>query len=133
MLHSRSVIAVPPGPTIREQLEARGMSQKEFASRMGMSEKHISHLINGKVELTQDTALRLESVLGLPAKFWNNLEALYRKQIARANAELQMEQDEEITRLVMETLDECEIEYRQGPGEIVFRGLSPDDLMEKEA
>ena len=83
MLHSKSVIAVPPGATIREQLEIRGMSQREFAQRMGLTENHISRLINGKVELTPDVALRLESVLGAPASFWNNLEAIYREQIAR--------------------------------------------------
>jgi HTH-type transcriptional regulator/antitoxin HigA len=55
---------------------------------MGMSEKHISRLINGKVELTLDVSLRLESVLGLPAKFWNNLELLYREQLSRVKAEL---------------------------------------------
>ena len=93
MLHSKSVIAVPPGATIREQLEIRGMSQREFAQRMGLTEKHISRLINGKVELTPDVALRLESVLGAPASFWNNLEAIYREQIARVNTENELEKD----------------------------------------
>lgn len=93
MLHGKSVIAVPPGATIREQLEIRGMSQREFAKRMGMTEKHISHLINGKVELSQDVALRLESVLGVPAKFWNNLEAIYSEKVARATAENELEED----------------------------------------
>jgi HTH-type transcriptional regulator/antitoxin HigA len=98
MLHSNSVIAVPPGATIREQLENRGMSQREFAQRMGLSEKHISRLINGKVELTPDVALRLESVLGVPASFWNNLEAIYRERIARANAENELAEEKEIAR-----------------------------------
>ena len=98
MLHGKSVIAVPPGATIREQLEIRGMSQREFAKRMGMTEKHISHLINGKVELSQDVALRLESVLGVPAKFWNNLEAIYREKIARATAENELEEDTSIAK-----------------------------------
>ena len=65
MTRSRSYIATPPGATIKEQLDDRGMSQKEFASRMGMSEKHISHLINGNVQLTPDVAYRLELVLGM--------------------------------------------------------------------
>lgn len=94
MLHSKNTIAVPPGATIREQLENRGMPQKEFALRMGMSEKHISRLINGKVELTPEVALRLESVLGLPARFWNNMESVYREQLSRVESELDMENDE---------------------------------------
>lgn len=96
MLHSEHVIAVPPGETIREQLDNRGMSQKEFALRMGMSEKHMSHLINGKVELTPEVSLRLESVLGIPAKFWTNLESAYRERLARVNEELEFERDREI-------------------------------------
>ena len=64
MEKSRSFIATPPGATIKEQILDRGMSQKEFATRMGMSEKHISKLINGEVQLTVDMARRLELVLG---------------------------------------------------------------------
>ena len=56
MVKSRSFIATPPGATIKEQLLDRGLSQKEFAVRMGMSEKHISKLINGEVQLTPDVA-----------------------------------------------------------------------------
>ena len=39
MVRSRSYIATPSGATIKEQLNDRGMSQKEFAARMDMSEK----------------------------------------------------------------------------------------------
>ena len=42
MVRSRSIIATPPGATIKEQLIDRRMSQKEFSERMDMSEKHIS-------------------------------------------------------------------------------------------
>ena len=93
MVKSRSFIATPPGATIKEQLIDRSMSQKEFAVRMDMSEKHISKLINGEVQLTPETALKLEVVLGVPAKFWNNLEAIYREKLLRADAENKMDED----------------------------------------
>lgn len=48
-----------------------------------MSEKHISRLINGKVMLTYETANKLEQVLGIPAKFWNRLEAAYQEDLLR--------------------------------------------------
>lgn len=92
-MRSRSYIATPPGATIKEQLLDRGMTQKEFAARMDMSEKHISKLINGDVQLTTDMAVRLEIVLGVPARFWNNLEAIYRERIALAQAENAMDED----------------------------------------
>lgn len=98
MTKSRSYIATPPGATIKEQLENRGMSQKEFAKRMNMSEKHISHLINGDVQLTPDVANRLEMVLGLPAKFWNNLESIYRDKLAKIEIENSMDRDKEVIR-----------------------------------
>ncbi|NLV83509.1 MAG: helix-turn-helix transcriptional regulator, partial [Spirochaetales bacterium] len=47
---SKRTIAIPPSETIREQLKDRGMTQKEFAIRMGLTEKHVSQLLNGQVE-----------------------------------------------------------------------------------
>ncbi len=98
MVRSRSYIATPPGATIKEQLNDRDMSQKEFAARMDMSEKHISKLINGDVQLTPETAVRLEMVLGVPAKFWNHLEATYREKIIKAEAENAMDADVEMAK-----------------------------------
>ena len=97
---SKSFIATPPGATIKEQLETRGMSQKDFAFRMGFSEKHVSHLINGDVQLTQETAYRLEMVLGLPARFWNNLEAIYREKLTKVEAENALEADKIIAKKI---------------------------------
>ena len=98
MVRSRSYIATPPGATIKEQLNDRGMSQKEFAARMDMSEKHISKLIHGDVQLTPETAVRLEMVLGVPARFWNNLEAIYREKRIKAEAENAMDADAEMAK-----------------------------------
>ena len=98
MVRSRSYIAAPPGATIREQLNDRSMSQKEFAVRMDMSEKHISKLVNGEVQLTPETAVRLEMVLGVPARFWNNLEAIYREKLIKAEAENAMDADIELAK-----------------------------------
>jgi len=98
MVRSGSYVATPPGATIKEQLMDRGMSQKEFAARMDMSEKHISKLINGEVQLTPDVALRLEIVLSVPAKFWNNLEAIYREKLIKALAENSLEAEAELAK-----------------------------------
>ena len=100
MMRSKTVIATPPGATIKEQLVDRGMSQKEFAVRMDMSEKHISRLINGEVQLTSDVAMRLEMVLGLPAHFWSNLENIYREKLVKAQAENEMDADLETAKKV---------------------------------
>lgn len=95
-----NIIAIPPGETIKDQLEFREMNQNEFSERMGISTKHISHLINGKVPLTHQTALKLESVFGIPAHFWNNLEALYQEDLARIEQETELEQELRIVSLI---------------------------------
>ncbi len=80
MIESKSYIAVPPGATILELLEDRGIRQKEFAERMEMSEKDVMGLIGGDIVLTQQTAQKLEQVLSVPASFWEKLEANYREK-----------------------------------------------------
>ena len=96
MYNSKSIVAVPPGFTISEQLDERRMTQKEFAARIVFSENHVSKLINGDVELTPETAVKLEYVLDIPAKFWNRLEAAYREDLAKAQQENSMEAEEEL-------------------------------------
>ena len=91
---SKTFTAVPPGMTIKEVLEDHHMTQKELAVRLGLSEKHISKLINGEVPLTQDVAIRLERVLDIEASFWNGLEAAYREAILKVEYENSI--DEEI-------------------------------------
>ena len=76
-------IAVPPGDTLSEMLEANNMTQAELSDRINMSKKHINQLIKGKTSLTADTAIKLEKVFDLPASFWLNLEADHQEAKAR--------------------------------------------------
>lgn len=66
-----------PGSTIRATQEELGMSQAELAPRMGRPAGKINEIIQGKRGITAETALELESVLGLPASFWLNQEQAY--------------------------------------------------------
>lgn len=93
MEYSKNYMAIPPGETIREQLEERQLSQKEFAVRMRLSEKYVNRLINGKVALTPSIAISLEDALGVPANFWLNLESSYRENRKRVIEERAKEED----------------------------------------
>ena len=84
---SRTYIAVPPGETLAEQLEWRGISIKDFADSMDMPEKTIENLLGGDIELTPSIASRLEMVLGIPASFWLNYESLYRETLSKVYEE----------------------------------------------
>ena len=76
----------PPGETIIDMLDERGWTQADLANRLDYSTKHVSQLINGKVPLSEDTALRLERVLGGEAGFWLSREARYQERRARLAA-----------------------------------------------
>jgi len=73
----------PPGDTIADLLEEKGWSQTEFAQRTGYTPKHVNQLIRGKAPISEETALRLERVLGSTARFWLKRESEYRETLAR--------------------------------------------------
>jgi HTH-type transcriptional regulator/antitoxin HigA len=75
--------AVPPGATITEALEERGMNQRDLAARLGIQDPVLSDLIHGKRPITPETARGLELVLRIPMAFWLRAEARYREHKAR--------------------------------------------------
>jgi HTH-type transcriptional regulator/antitoxin HigA len=80
---------IHPGEHLAEYLESWGMSQAELADRTGLHRKTINAIINGSMSLTPDTAVLLEPVFGMPARFWINLDAAYHERLVvlrRSNA-----------------------------------------------
>lgn len=72
----------PPGETLRDILDERQMSQAEFAERCGRPKKTICEIISGKTAITPETAIQFETVLGVPASFWNSREMLFQTYLA---------------------------------------------------
>jgi addiction module HigA family antidote len=58
-------IAIPPGETLQEFLDSLAMTQVDLAKRTGLTTKTINEIIKGKAPITQETALKLESVFGI--------------------------------------------------------------------
>lgn len=75
----------PPGDSLRELLSTLGMSQASLAERTGRSPKMINEIVKGKAPITPETAIQFETVLGVPAGFWNNREKNYREALAQKN------------------------------------------------
>jgi HTH-type transcriptional regulator / antitoxin HigA len=82
----------PPGEILAEALEERGITNSELARRTGLSEKHVSQLVNARVPLSMEVALQLERVLGIPARLWNSLEFNYRAEHRREEQRADMAQ-----------------------------------------
>lgn len=92
---SKTYIAIPPGATIEEQLEDRGMTAKDLAEKLGWTEKYVEALLNGETPLTPYVAECLEVALGIPAGFWIRYEAGYREKLFMVEKENRGEQNVE--------------------------------------
>jgi addiction module HigA family antidote len=75
--------AVAPGEYLEEWLDSHGLSQQRMAELLGSSRKQVNEIVNGRAPITSDTAIRLERVVGIPARTWLKYEALYRADLAR--------------------------------------------------
>jgi len=93
-------VAIAPGETIKENMLFLGMNQKELATRLGITQKHLSNIINGTASITYETALRLETVIGASAQFWVNLETNYQLTRARLKAQENLDEDVEILKKI---------------------------------
>lgn len=69
--------AINSGEYLEEVLESRGIKKKEFAERLGISDKYLSEIINRKKMLTAEMSLKIEKILGISANIWNILNADY--------------------------------------------------------
>ena len=79
-------VAIAPGEYLAEEIEARGITQKELAGRMSRPLNAINEIIKGKKAITAETALQLETVMPeIPARFWLNLETDYQLTKALIN------------------------------------------------
>lgn len=85
--------AVPPGETLRDTIEAMGMSQADLSRRTGLSAKHINQIVQGTAPISPDTALALERVIGVPARFWNALEANYQARVIKLRERVVSDED----------------------------------------
>jgi len=85
--------AIPPGETLKEVMESLNMSQKELAIRTGLTVQSLNRIFKGDQPISYETANKLELATGAPARMWNNLEAQYREQLAKAKERKQLETD----------------------------------------
>ena len=80
---ANSDLAIHPGEFLSEELEARGITQRELARRLRRPEQVVSEIVNGKKGISAETALGLERVLGASADFWLGLQMTYDLAVAR--------------------------------------------------
>lgn len=77
-----------PGEILKEEIEYRGISQRELASQMGVSHTMLNEILNSKRPVTEKLALYFEAALGIEAEMLINMQTRYNLQVARNDEEI---------------------------------------------
>lgn len=75
-----------PGELIRDELEARNLSQAKLANQIGVSPSLLNEVINGKRAVNTELALLLEAALGIEAELFLKLQSAYNMQVAKSDS-----------------------------------------------
>ena len=93
-------IAFHPGYYVKEIVDESGLTQEDFAKRLGTTPKNLSVLINGDQSLSIDMATKLSRMLGTSIAFWLNLQKEYDERIAEFQSEEELIKEKETFKLI---------------------------------
>jgi HTH-type transcriptional regulator/antitoxin HigA len=68
---------VPVGVVLGRELDARGWSQADFATVLGRPTQFVNEILNGKKELTRDSAAQIGAAFDQSPEFWLTLQDQY--------------------------------------------------------
>jgi len=77
------LLAIHPGEHLAEELKELNLSAAALARQLQVPTNRITQILNGRRDITADTALRLAHFFGTSAEFWINLQSLYDLRIAQ--------------------------------------------------
>ena len=76
-------ITTHPGDVLKEELEARSISQKKFSELLGVPYRQLNEILNGKRPVTTDFALMVEAALGINPELLINMQTRYNMSVAK--------------------------------------------------
>lgn len=76
----KDIVAFHPGYYIADIIEDMGISQAEFAIRIGTTANTLGQLINGQANISNDLAKKLSVMVGTNAEVWLNLQDTYNQK-----------------------------------------------------
>lgn len=80
----RTDVLLHPGEVLEMELIARGLTKSKFAMDIKMYPSHMSDILKGKRNITEEIALKIESKLGISAEFWMRLQVEYNISLLRS-------------------------------------------------
>ena len=82
------VFATHPGEVLKDEIEERGITQRQLADSMGLTYSVVNEILNARRPLTARTALMFEAALDVPADSLMYLQTKYNMQTARKDSTL---------------------------------------------
>ena len=70
-------IAFHPGYYIKEIVDESGLTQEDFAKRLGTTPKNLRILVRGEQSLSIDIAMKMSRMIGTSIEYWLNLQKAY--------------------------------------------------------
>jgi addiction module HigA family antidote len=70
-------VTLHPGEVLKNELEARGIQQKDFAKKLGIQPPHLNDLLKGKRQMSARLAVKIEKELDIDAAFWLRVQSDY--------------------------------------------------------
>lgn len=70
-------IPTHPGDVLKEELEARHITQREFSSLTGINYSMLNEVLNGHRPVTEEFALMMEASLGISPELLINMQNRY--------------------------------------------------------
>jgi len=77
-----------PGEVLKDEIEARGITQRQLADSIGLTYSVVNEILNGRRSLTAKTALMFEAALDIPADALMYLQMKYNMQTTRKDKSL---------------------------------------------
>ena len=93
-------VAFHPGYYIKEMVEESGLTQEDFAKRLGTTPKNLSILIRGEQSLSIDIAAKLSRMLGTTVSFWLSLQQAYDEKCAEYLLAEELKKEREVFKLI---------------------------------
>ena len=100
MTEYNGIYAFHPGYFVKQIIDDAGVTQDDFANRLGVTGKSLSELVNGKINLSKDMALALSCMLGNSVDMWLGLQKNYEQRIMEIESKKRVDVQKPLLKII---------------------------------
>lgn len=100
VIEYKDLMAFHPGFYVADIIDDMGISQAEFATRMGTTPKTLSQLVNGQINISNDLAKKLSIMMGTSVELWLNLQSTFDEKVIEIERAKDFDDQAEIASMI---------------------------------